>query len=163
CSSMGRSRRVGGESVGARRLESLRHGESQRRHAGTRRLTCLAGLALALIPAAMAVPDDGQTAPVVRPALGGNRGPYGVAFTPDGRRAYVSVSQLDQVAVIEVAGRRVAGTIPMGRRPRALAITPDGATVVAANMSAGSVSFLDTATLRERAQGPTPAVNMRCV
>src|SRR5207302_1051884 len=32
-----------------------------------------------------------------------------------------------------------------------------------ANMSAGSVSFLDTATLRQTAQGPTPAVNLRGV
>jgi YVTN family beta-propeller protein len=53
------------------------------------------------------------------------------------------------------------GSIPTGRRPRALAITPDGATVVSANMTAGSISYLDTASRTERAQGQTPAVNLR--
>ncbi len=89
--------------------------------------------------------------------------PWDVVLSPDGARAYVSVSQLDRVAVFDVAARKVIGTIPTGRRPRALAITPDGSTVAAANMTAGSVSFLDTATLKERAQGPTPAVNLRGV
>jgi len=89
--------------------------------------------------------------------------PWDVVLSPDGARAYVSVSQLDQVAVIDMEARKVIGTIPTGRRPRALAITPDGATVVAANMTAGSVSYLDTATLTQRAQGVTPAVNLRGV
>jgi YVTN family beta-propeller protein len=87
--------------------------------------------------------------------------PWDVVLSPDGARAYVSVSQLDQVAVIDVAARKVLGTIPTGRRPRALAITPDGATVVSANMTAGSISYLDTATRMETAQGRTPAVNLR--
>lgn len=87
--------------------------------------------------------------------------PWDVVLSPDGAQAYVSVSQLDQVAVIDVAARRVVGTIPTGRRPRALAITPDGAMVVAANMTAGSISYLDTASRTETAQGRTPAVNLR--
>ena len=87
--------------------------------------------------------------------------PWDVVLSPDGSRAYISVSQLDQVAVIDVAARKVVGTIPTGRRPRALAITPDGATVVSANMTAGSISYLDTASMTQRAQGSTPAVNLR--
>ena len=87
--------------------------------------------------------------------------PWDVVLSPDGKRAYVSVSQLDQVAVIDVEARKVLGTIPTGRRPRALAITPDGATVVSANMTVGSISYLDTATRTETAQGRTPAVNLR--
>lgn len=87
--------------------------------------------------------------------------PWDVVLSPDGTRAYVSVSQLDKVAVIDVAARKVLTTIPTGHRPRALAITPDGATVVSANMTAGSISYLDTATQQERAQATTPAVNLR--
>ncbi len=87
--------------------------------------------------------------------------PWDVVLSPDGARAYVSVSQLDQVAVIDVAAHKVLGTIPTGHRPRALAITPDGRTVVSANMTAGSISYLDTATGTERAEGQTPAVNLR--
>jgi YVTN family beta-propeller protein len=89
--------------------------------------------------------------------------PWDVALSPNGARAYVSVSQLDHVAVIDVAARKIVGTIPTGRRPRALAMTPDGKTLVAANMTAGSVSFISTATLTEMAQGRTPAVNLRGV
>jgi YVTN family beta-propeller protein len=89
--------------------------------------------------------------------------PWDVVLAPDGTRAYVSVSQLDHVAVLDVARREVIGTIPTGRRPRALAITPDGRTVAVANMMAGSVSFLDTVSMRETATGPTPAVNLRGV
>jgi len=87
--------------------------------------------------------------------------PWDVVLSPDGAHAYVSVSQLDQVAVIDVATRKVLGTIPTGHRPRALAITPDGATVVSANMTAGSISYLDTKSLKETGLGPTPAVNLR--
>ena len=48
--------------------------------------------------------------------------------------------------MIDVAAQKIAGSIPTGKRPRALAITPDGETVVAGNMTAGSISYLDTAT-----------------
>lgn len=90
-------------------------------------------------------------------------GPYDVVLSPDGTRAYVSVGQLDQVAVVDVPGRKVVARIPTGRRPRALSITKDGKTIAAANLTQGSVSFLDTATNTETAQGPTPAVNLRGV
>ncbi len=89
--------------------------------------------------------------------------PWDAVISPDGKKAYVSVSQLDQVVVIDLASRKVVGTMPTGRRPRALAITPDGATVVAANMTEGSVSYLDTATQTETGKGRTPAVNLRGV
>lgn len=89
--------------------------------------------------------------------------PWGVVLSPDGSKAYISVSQLDEVAVLDTATHRRLGTIPTGRRPRALAITQDGATVVTANLTAGSVSYLDTATMTERARGLTPAVNLRGV
>lgn len=89
--------------------------------------------------------------------------PWGVAVSPDGARAYVTVSQLDQVAVFDAATHKEVGRIPTGRRPRAIDITPDGSTLVTANLTAGSVSFLDTSTMTQRAQGVTPAVNLRGV
>ena len=100
--------------------------------------------------------DTGKTDVV--PLLGM---PYDVVLSPDGATAYVAVSQLDQVAVIDVAKREITARITVGRRPRALSITPDGKTLITANMSQGSVSFIDTAARRETAQGPTPAVNLR--
>ena len=89
--------------------------------------------------------------------------PWDVVLSPDGTRAYVSVSQLDHVAVIDVNARKIIGTMPTGRRPRALAITPDGSTVVAANMTSGSITYLDTAANAPRGLGRTPAVNLRGV
>jgi YVTN family beta-propeller protein len=89
--------------------------------------------------------------------------PYDVVLSPDGATAYVSVSQLDHVAVVDVPGRQVTGRIPTGRRPRTLSITPDGRTLAAANLTQGSVSFLNTASKAPVGQGPTPAVNLRGV
>ena len=89
--------------------------------------------------------------------------PWDVVLSPDGKRAYISVSQLDQVTVIDLAAHKIIGAMPTGRRPRALAITPDGATVVSANMTEGSVSYLDTRSLMQTGQGRTPAVNLRGV
>ncbi|MFN3652837.1 MAG: c-type cytochrome [Armatimonadota bacterium] len=89
--------------------------------------------------------------------------PYDVVLSPDGATAYVSISQLDQVAVIDVAGRKVRATLPTGRRPRALDITPNGRVVVSANLTQGSLTFLDVVSLRPLGNGPTPAVNMRGV
>lgn len=89
--------------------------------------------------------------------------PYDVVVSPDGGTAYVSVSQLDQVAVVDVPGRRVTDRIPTGRRPRALSITPDGRVLVTANMTQGSVTFIDTAARRPIGEGRTPAVNLRGV
>ncbi len=102
--------------------------------------------------------DAGKTETLPLPGM-----PWDVVVSPDGARAYVSVSQLDQVAVVDLATRKVVGRMPTGRRPRALDITPDGKVVVSANMTQGSVSFLDTATLSPIGQAPTPAVNMRGV
>jgi YVTN family beta-propeller protein len=88
--------------------------------------------------------------------------PYDVVISPDGGTAYVSVSQLDHVAVVDLARREVTARIPTGRRPRALSLTPDGRVLAAANMTQGSVTFIDTAS-GQTAQGPTPAVNLRGV
>ncbi len=89
--------------------------------------------------------------------------PWGVALSPDDKKAYVSISQLDQVAVFDIATGSRLGNISTDRRPRALAISPDGGTLVSANLTAGSVSYLDTAAMTERNRGLTPAVNLRGV
>lgn len=104
-------------------------------------------------------PDGGRAArrPVVIPLPGM---PFDVAVSPDGAAAYVAVSQLDQVTVIDLRERQVAARIDVGRRPRALALTADGRTLVCANM-AGSVSVIDAEARREVSRAPIPAVNLR--
>lgn len=86
--------------------------------------------------------------------------PAGVAVTPDGR-AWVSVSQLDQVAVIDIAGGKITRRIPVGHGPRVLALAPDGKTLVCANSLGGSLSLIDTDTNTERRRIALPAINLR--
>jgi YVTN family beta-propeller protein len=86
--------------------------------------------------------------------------PYEVVVAADGT-AFVSVSQLDQVAVVDLAGQKVIGRIPVGRRPRAMAGTPDGCTVLCANMAGGTLSLIDVAARKEVARVPLPAINLR--
>jgi YVTN family beta-propeller protein len=130
-------------------------------------------------PTGVAVTPDGKTALVTNSFSGSlafvdlttlkttaiplRGAPWDVVISPDGAVAYVSVSQLDHVAVVTLADRKVVAQIPTGRRPRALSLTPDGRTLAAANMTQGSISFIDTAGRRLIGNGPTPAVNMRGV
>lgn len=103
--------------------------------------------------------------------------PWDVVFGSDGM-AYVSVSQLDEIAVIDTAAAKLVARIPTGtalkppnlwkisdvgsgRRPRALAVTSDGRKVVSANMTGGGLSVIDVAARKERMCVPLPAVNLR--
>lgn len=89
--------------------------------------------------------------------------PWDVVIPPDGKRAFVSVSQLNHVAVLELATRKITATLPTGHRPQALALTPDGSTLVAANLTAGTVSYFDTESLAARGTAKVPSVNLRGV
>ena len=87
----------------------------------------LTGLTLLLFSAGLALSDDAP-APVVRPALEGNRGPFKVTFTKDGALALVTEFDEGALAVIERATGRVLRHIPTGgSEPTGVAVTPDGA------------------------------------
>lgn len=88
-------------------------------------------------------------------------GPAGVAITPDGARAFVALSQLDQVAVVTLAAWEVADRVPVGDEPHALAVTPDGGTLLVANRRGGSVSEISAGTLTETRRIPVNGVNLR--
>ncbi len=89
--------------------------------------------------------------------------PWGVAISPQGDKAYITVSQLDLVAVYDMATHQKTGEVHCGRHPRALDLSADGATLVTANLSAGSVTYINTQDLSVRGEGATPAVNLRGV
>jgi YVTN family beta-propeller protein len=61
-----------------------------------------------------------------RIALPGHPVPTGIAFSPDGRKAFVALSRDNAVAVIDVESRRVEAKIPVGMAPFAVLIAPGG-------------------------------------
>jgi hypothetical protein len=93
-----------------------------------------------------------------------------VAFTPDGKKAFVTSAGTDQVALVDVerllallartsdADRRerlpnwlgasdefVAARIPVGRNPRGIAVAPDGATAWVAHTLDDTLGVIDVA------------------
>ncbi len=71
------------------------------------------------------------------------QGPWEVAITPDGTRAYVTNAFSNTVSVIDTATNTVVATIPVGAL--GVAITPDGTRAYVTNGSS-AVSVIDTAT-----------------
>lgn len=76
--------------------------------------------------------------------------PSALALSPDGKRLYVACSDANAVAVIDVSGSHgyLAGFIPVGWYPTAIAVLRSGALAVANGKSpgapAGSASWIDS-------------------
>ena len=52
--------------------------------------------------------------------------PFGIAFSPSGNAAYVTLEGTGQLLRIDPATRSVLGTLPVGPTPKGIAITYDG-------------------------------------
>jgi YVTN family beta-propeller protein len=61
-------------------------------------------------------------------------------------RAYITNSGDGTVSVIDTTNNTVVMTIPVGRKPFGVAVTPDGSKVYIANSGDGTVSVINTAT-----------------
>lgn len=72
--------------------------------------------------------------------------PYGIATTPNMRKAYVVNYGSETVAVIDVATHSVMTAISVGSNPYFIAITPDGKKAYVPNYGTTNVSVIDTAT-----------------
>jgi YVTN family beta-propeller protein len=59
--------------------------------------------------------------------------------------AYVANSDSNTVSVIDTASNTVVATVPVGRQPFGVAITPDGVHAYVANRIDSTVSVIDTA------------------
>lgn len=59
--------------------------------------------------------------------------PFGLALSPDEKRLYVAEAGVNALAVINTAGNRVLGHLPVGWFPGKLAVSRDGRTVYVAN------------------------------
>ncbi len=92
--------------------------------------------------------------------------PFGVAIAPDKSKIYLSASSSDEVAVLDVkhllqaahdpnaanfandlsiSARYLDAHIQVGRNPRGIALSPDGATLYVCNRLDDNVSVIDTA------------------
>lgn len=110
------------------------------------------GGALVLVDPASATP-----AIVATIALQGH--PAHVVADRQARTAFVTDADTNAVLMIDLEARTVAGSIPVGKYPHGLRVSPDGKEIYVANMRDGSVSVIDIAARRQVASirvGKTP-------
>ena len=76
--------------------------------------------------------------------------PQYLAFSPDGRKVYISIwndaRTIAAVGVLDTTTNTVVATIPVQTRPFLAAVTPDGKQLYVPNHDSGTVSVIDTAT-----------------
>jgi YVTN family beta-propeller protein len=67
-----------------------------------------------------------------------------VAARADGKRVIISIGKDATVPAIDIATDQIIVTIPVGKRPWNMAITPDGKRPYVANGRSNSASAVDT-------------------
>ena len=70
----------------------------------------------------------------------------------DGRRLYVSTGRAGTVCVLDPKTGTVLHTIPVGKRPWGVALSPDGSLLFVANGPSDDVSVVDTVAAKEVAR-----------
>lgn len=87
--------------------------------------------------------------------------PAEVVLTASGTEALVTLPGRDELVEVDLPGRKVRRRLRLGRRPQALALTPDKKLAVVANFQSGDVSVVDLASWRELSRIPLNGVNLR--
>lgn len=85
------------------------------------------------------------------------RGAGGLVLDKARGRLYAALSGEDAIEVIDIAEGRSVNRVRLipGDKPAELALTPDGATLLAVNAGSDSLSFIDTSSFTERARTDT--------
>lgn len=74
--------------------------------------------------------------------------PEGVALSNGGRRLWISDRKGNEVHIFDAATLRQIARLPTGATPIRVAISPDGRHAVTSNYGAGTLTFIDTETLK---------------
>ena len=74
--------------------------------------------------------------------------PFAVALSPDDKTIYLANAGSNNVSVIDLDTNKGKAHIEVGANPRGIAITEDGANVFVNNVLDGTLSVIDTRTLR---------------
>lgn len=77
------------------------------------------------------------------------RHPAHVIIDAQGKRAYATNSEDNNVLVIDVAQKKVVGEIKTGKFPHGLRMSPDGREIYVANVNDNSISVIDVAQSKE--------------
>ena len=88
--------------------------------------------------------------------IGVGEQPAHVVASADGR-AFVTQSGENSVAVVDLASKKVVGTVATGRYPHGLRISPDGKEIYVADVEEGSVSVISLSEMKETARIPVGA------
>lgn len=86
--------------------------------------------------------SNGRLAIVGRLAIGCE--PRDIAITSDGHTAFVALAAEDNVAVVNLQTKAVLGTIPVGRWPRTLCLSPDETRLAVACSGSRGIWMIDT-------------------
>ena len=104
----------------------------------------------------VAVIDTVRNAVVAKIPVGS---PHNIALTPDGHTAYVASQTpgAPTLAILDLAGRRQTGAVPLDKTPRALTFSPDGSALYFTLAGSDAVQVLDPRANQIAAQIPVGA------
>jgi YVTN family beta-propeller protein len=132
----------------SRRLHQL--GRFGGRHPYWLTVLALVGFALVMALVSFQTQSLTPTLPSTSPAVASidiGTPLWGVAFSPDGDRAYVTNTDSASVSVIDTTTNAIVGNpIPVGDGPWGVVLSPDGRRAYVTNLASGSLSVIDTAT-----------------
>lgn len=95
---------------------------------------------------ALAILDTATGEETTRLDFGGGTNPYAIALSADESRAYVSLWAESAVAIVDLddpAAPELVGTIPTGKNPEGMLVTPDGARLLVVNADSDTMSVVD--------------------
>jgi YVTN family beta-propeller protein len=108
--------------------------------------------------AVIAMPEAGKPGEVSRIQFAGHPVPSGIAFSPDGKTAYVAFSRNNTLAVIDTAEKKLVKEIPVGRAPFGVVVSKLHGKIFVTNRGGRTPRAGDTTSLSAGSQMVTDPV-----